>query len=455
MAEPRIQYTTTRDGVSIAYWKTGSGPPLVQLPGSLVAGMTGVFAAEVERWRDRLAERNTVVRYDHRGFGQSQHGVSAISLDTLVLDLEAVVEQLGQEPVALVGMARSGPVAIAYAARHPERVSHLVLFGTSARGETFFAGGGPRQQAMQTLAEEDWETYTELVAHETFGWDESVLARRYAAALREGNTREVVQAANDAIRRFDVTALLPGVRSPTLVLFRRQVTLPPPEESRLLASRIPGAQLVALEGDRLVPYIGDMESVLAAIEDFLARDERPKEAASPTLPSGTAIILFADIADSTALTERLGDTAFREKARELDAALRALIRECAGTPVEGPTLGDGVLAVFTSAREAIEAALTCGRAGNDAGLPLHLGLHAGDVTRETDPDGRSNVFGGAVNIASRIADESAPGETLVSGTVRDLARTSAGVLFEDRGERELKGVSEPVRLYEVRWREEG
>ena len=153
----------------------------------------------------------------------------------------------------------------------------------------------------------------------------------------------------------------------------------------------------------------------------------------------------ADIADSTALTERLGDAAFRDKARELDTALRAAIRDNAGTPIEGKLLGDGVLAVFTSARQAIEAALACGRAGDDDSLPLHLGLHAGDVIRE-----EGNVYGGAVNIASRISGLSAPGEVLVSETVRSLARTSAGVRFEDRGEQSLKGVGEPVRVWAVR-----
>jgi len=105
------------------------------------------------------------------------------------------------------------------------------------------------------------------------------------------------------------------------------------------------------------------------------------------------------------------------------------------------------MAVFTSARQAIEAALNCGRSGDEAGLTLHLGLHAGDVIREDN-----NVYGGAVNIASRISGLSAPGEVLVSETVRSLARTSAGVRFEDRGEQELKGVGEPVRVYEVGWR---
>jgi class 3 adenylate cyclase len=81
----------------------------------------------------------------------------------------------------------------------------------------------------------------------------------------------------------------------------------------------------------------------------------------------------------------------------------------------------------------------------DVALLLHIGIHAGDVIREAN-----NVYGGAVNIASRVASEAAAGETLVSATVRDLARTSAGVSFEDRGERELKGVGEPVRVFAVR-----
>src|SRR5436309_627834 len=149
--------------------------------------------------------------------------------------------------------------------------------------------------------------------------------------------------------------------------------------------------------------------------------------------------------DSTALTERLGDAAFRGKARDLDTTLRTLIRENAGTPIEGKLLGDGVLATFTSARQAIEAALSCGRSGDDAGLPLHLGLHAGDVIREDN-----NVYGGAVNIASRISGLSAPGEVLVSETVRSLARTSAGVSFEDRGEQALKGIGETVRVWAAR-----
>jgi class 3 adenylate cyclase len=207
-----------------------------------------------------------------------------------------------------------------------------------------------------------------------------------------------------------------------------------------LASGIPNAQLLHLAPE--APFANEQGT--RAVEEFLSDDQEPLETVKADIPHGTAVILFADIVESTALTERLGDAAFREKARDLDGALRTIIRENGGTPVEGKLLGDGVLAVFISARQAIEAALKCGAAGDDGGLPLHLGLHAGDVIEE---DG--NVFGGAVNIAARIAGESAAGELLVSATVRDLARTSAGVTFEDRGERSLKGVGEPVRVWAV------
>ena len=181
----------------------------------------------------------------------------------------------------------------------------------------------------------------------------------------------------------------------------------------------------------------DTDAILTAVESFLGGGE--------DLPSGMTAILFADIADSTALTERLGDAVFREKARDLDVVLRAVIRDHAGTPIEGKLLGDGVLAVFTSARQAIAAALACARSGDAAALPLHLGIHAGDVIREDN-----NVYGGAVNIASRISGLSAPGEVLVSDIVRGLARTSASVGFADMGEQELKGVGEKVRVWAVR-----
>ncbi len=162
-------------------------------------------------------------------------------------------------------------------------------------------------------------------------------------------------------------------------------------------------------------------------------------------PEGTVTILFADIADSTKLTEQLTDAVFRAQARLLEESLRSVISKSDGKIVEGKLLGDGVLVVFKSARNAIECALRCNDASYKTDLRLHIGLHAGDVIREGN-----NVYGGAVNIASRISDISAPGEIVVSETVRSLARTSTKVSFEDKGLHNFKGVSDPHRVFAVR-----
>lgn len=125
--------------------------------------------------------------------------------------------------------------------------------------------------------------------------------------------------------------------------------------------------------------------------------------------------------------EQMGDNAFRNRSRDLDIILRSIIRQHSGIPIEGKLLGDGVLSVFTSGRDALAAALACAVAGANAALPLHVGVHAGDIIRERD-----NVYGTAVNIAARISSASAPGEVLVADVVRSLARRSAGVEFEYR-----------------------
>jgi len=436
--EPRIQYAKASDGVNIAYWTLGEGPPLVQM-WSIPFGHSQLEwqIPEVRRLYERLARNTTLVGFDSRGTGLSDRSVTEFSLDALVLDLEAVVDRLGLARFALGGAINSGPVAVAYAARHPQRVSHLFLWCSWARGAEAL-----RRSPLFEMLETDWEMYTETAAYLALGWSHGEQAHRFAAFMRESIAQEAAVAFHRALARFEVSSLLPQVTSPTLVLHRRQLRWPELALSRELASSIPNAQLVLLEGESLAPYLGDMEAMVGAMEEVLAEKAPNVEAA--TLPSGMTAILFADIVDSTALTERLGDATFRAKARDLDGALRALIREHAGTPIEGKLLGDGVLAVFTSARQAIEAALACGRAGDDADLPLHLGLHAGDVIRE-----ENNVYGGAVNIASRISGLSAPGEVLVSETVRSLARTSAGVRFEDRGEQALKGVGETVRVWAV------
>lgn len=178
-----------------------------------------------------------------------------------------------------------------------------------------------------------------------------------------------------------------------------------------------------------------------ALMTRLSGDAAP---APPVVGAETAVILFTDIADSTALTERLGDAAYVAKAGEFERTVRQAVRDCNGEDIEGVTLGDGVLAVFSSGTQAIDGAIRAHECAREAGFRLHVGIHAGDVLRTG-----SAVHGGAVNIAARVCDAAPPGETLVSDTVRSLARSSTSVQFVDRGLHQFKGVSDPHHVFAV------
>ncbi len=244
--EPHIQYAQTKDGVSIAYSTLGEGMPFVHMPHPFPHLQLDWEMPELRSWYERLAEKRMLVRYDPRGTGLSDRDVTEFSLDTGVRDMEAVVDRLGLERFALWAPVVSGPAGIAYAVRHPERVSHLILWNSGAR--TTDVMGGPQAQALLQLANADWDVFTETAAHVWFGWSAGEQARRYAAVIRESMTQEALQASVPATLDRDVTELLPQVRSPTLVLHRRETPFPPVDTARGLASRIPNARLLLLEG---------------------------------------------------------------------------------------------------------------------------------------------------------------------------------------------------------------
>jgi class 3 adenylate cyclase len=445
--EPQIRYARTSDGVNIAYNVSGRGPALVSMPDGPWNHCELMWQPpEGRRWLEALGRRRTVICYDGRGSGLSERDVARFSVETMVLDLEAVVSEVGLDRFAIFAITAAAAPAITYAVSHSQNVSHLMLWHCAARSTEWMTA--PQNRALGQLPAADWVLFTETAARFALGFAQDEAAQGVAGVLRACVTPETMLNMYDAIQQFDVAHLLPAITAPTLVLHRRDFRWTPLAAARELAASIPGARLIVFEGSGGAPFVENTEAVVAAIDEFMGLG-KGSEPARPGVDAGTAaalvaVILFADVVDSTGLTERLGDAAFRDKARDLDAALRAIIRDSAGTPIEGKLLGDGVLATFTSARQAIEAALACGRAGDEGGLPLHLGLHAGDVIRE-----EGNVFGGAVNVAARISGLSAPGEVLVSDIVRELARTSAGVAFEDAGERLLKGVGEPVRVWTV------
>jgi DNA-binding CsgD family transcriptional regulator len=265
--EPRIRYARSADGANIAFWTLGEGAPYVvpDLPFSHIQlewQMPGW-----RRWYERLAEKRMLVRYDGRGTGLSERKVSDYSLDAHVLDLQAVVDRLGLQVFALCGSSAAWPIVATYAIRNPQTVSHLVLWCPLEPQASL----GTRNEAIRMLREGDWEIYTESTAHAAFGWSTAEDGKRWAAYLRECVTAESARAIYGVLAAHAVTTALSQVKTPTLILHRReQAMLAGVDVAKGLASRIPDARLVLLEGASVVPWLGDMETALSAIDEFLS-----------------------------------------------------------------------------------------------------------------------------------------------------------------------------------------
>jgi class 3 adenylate cyclase len=447
--EPRIQYAQTADGVSVAFWTQGEGTPFVEMPPTPFSHLQLEWQIpEFRRWFERLGHKRRLVRYDSRGTGLSQREPIDFSLDASVMDLEAVVDRLGLARFAVLAPANAGPAGIAYASRHPDRVSHLILWCTYAQGADFFDSS--QAQALRAVVDRDWPLFTEAAARERMGWSEGQPALRFAALIREAITQEAQKVLMDTRREVDVRPLLPKIKLPTLVLHRREFPWVDVSTARELASRIPDAQFVLLEGRSLAPYLGDTESVLSAIAEFLGEGESPA-LAKALAAEGVHTILFTDVEGSTALTQRLGDARARELLREHERIVRESLRSHGGSEVK--TMGDGFMTSFSSATRALECAIAMQRAfaahneSADEPIRVRVGLNAGEPIAE-----EKDLYGTAVNLAARIAAKAKGGEILASDVVRGLV-AGKDFPFADRGRRKLRGFEEPVRLFEVRWQD--
>lgn len=261
--EQQIHFCTTHDGVRIAYATVGAGPPLVKAANWL-SHLEFDWRSPV--WRHLLAEfarDHTFIRYDERGNGLSDWKVADLSFDAWVEDLESVVEAAGVDRFPLLGISQGGAVAIAYAVRHPEKVSHLILYGAYARGwaKRESAEEIEQRQAQLTLVRLGWgkdnpafrQLWTTLYAPDATPEQ----AQSFNDLQRVSTSPENAVALLNVMGNIDVVDLLPQVKVPTLVLHCRDEAGVPFEEGRLIASSIPDARFVPLEGRNHLLLEGD------------------------------------------------------------------------------------------------------------------------------------------------------------------------------------------------------
>ncbi len=445
--ERQVRYCTTEDGVRIAYCVEGRGPTLVICPYFFES-----FASDddVVPWRDLMQEIGAgrhVVRYDMRGTGLSQRDGVEVSHAGSVRDLEAVVKATGLERFDLLSWVVTGPVAIEYTTRHPRSVDRMILYSTFTRTDEIMPADALR--GLAALSRTNWEMASQTLMDISLRQEAPELALQMVEIFRQTVSGEVI--ARYIELDFDVTEILPSVKAPTLILHRVNDSGMPFATSRKLASLIPNARLAPLKGSVNYPALGDRQSVLDAIAAFLREGEpAPPE---PEAPGAFRTVLFTDVEGSTALTQRLGDARARELLREHERMVREALKAHGGSEVK--TMGDGFMASFSSATKALECAIAMQRAFSEHNesaqepIKVRVGLNAGEPIAEED-----DLFGTVVNLAARICAHAEAGQILAPIVVRELA-AGKQFMFADLGETELRGFEDPVRLYDLRWREAG
>jgi DNA-binding CsgD family transcriptional regulator/pimeloyl-ACP methyl ester carboxylesterase len=237
---------------------------------------------------ESLATGLQLVRYDCRGAGLSDREIIDYSVDAHVEDVLAVADRLGLRRFALLGFGHSGLAAITLAAQHPDRVSHLVLWCAYPRGADY--GRGPNVQVSRSLMDQNWEFWTKTEGYRLSEWEGGETSRWFTEWVRESVNAAGIKAGINALRKVDVTALLPKVRAPSLVLHRTGLAAITAEMAKKMASTIPGGRLLLLDGPWIVPYLGPGgEEIAAIIRDFVVETPRPSSAAGRERPPAVAL----------------------------------------------------------------------------------------------------------------------------------------------------------------------
>ena len=436
MSPPRTRYARNGD-VHIAYQVFGDGPiDLLHVPQSF--SMTEMLweHPRVRRFFERLGGFARVITFDRRESGMSDRLGHPPSLEETMDDVVAVLDAAGSERAGIVALLEGGPMAMMFAATHPERVGALVLYSSFARttaapGYEWAPSVEDRRERMHQL-NSNWgdgriiEGMAPSMAGDTSlrGW----IGRLQRQSMSPG-AAEALSRVNEGL---DLRPILPSIRVPTLVLHRGDAI--DPRHSQVLAELIPDAKLKHLPGEDTLPFAGDTDAVIDEIQEFLTGARGSSE------PDRVlATVLMSDICRSTEVASEMGDRRWRDVLDAHHDGAARTVRAFSGRLIK--SMGDGILATFDGPARAIRAGAQLVKDARSLGLDLRVGVHTGEIELMGD-----DVGGMAVHIAARVMAHAQPSEVLVSSTVHDLV-VGSRLAFEDRGTHELRGVPGEWRLW--------
>ncbi len=442
MSAPQTKYTKS-GGVHIAYQVVGDGPiDLVLVHGWVSHLELNWDEPSIARFLERLAGFSRLILFDKRGTGLSDR-VAESDLPTLeqrMEDVHAVLNAVGSQRAALLGISEGGPMCALFAATYPERTTAIAMCGSYARWmhdeDCTWAPTREQHEAAFAAYERAWGTPIGFKTIAPTASADERFRNWWARYLRMGASPGAGVALYRMNVEIDIRSLLPSIRVPTLLLHRSGDRLISIECSRYMAQRIPNAKLVELPGDDHLVYLGDTETVLAEVEEFLT-GVRPAAVHDTTL----ATVLFVDVAGSTEMAVALGDARWRDLLNRFQQTLRQELERHRGNLID--TAGDGAFASFDGPARAIRCACAIRDRVASLGIAVRAGLHTGECQIAG-----GKLAGVAVHIGARVAASAQPGEVVISSTVKDLVAGS-GLRFSDSGVHTLKGVPGEWRLFSV------
>jgi class 3 adenylate cyclase len=435
-----VHYARSGD-LRIAHATFGNGPvDFVFVPG---------FVSHLENWWEanasarffrRIASFSRLIMFDKRGTGMSDPFVGVPTLEDRIDDVRAVMDAVDSTSAFMCGLSEGGPMSILFSATYPDRTRGLILIGSNVRLlEAPDWPYGWSRERLQGLLEEVSENWGQgglmNLFLPSFVGDERA-KRLWTRYQRMGGSPGTARALMEANMLIDVRPVLSHVQVPTLVIHRTDERVVSVGNARYAAEHIPGARLLEQPGEDHLPWLGDTDGMLDAIEEFVT-GSRHRVDADRIL----AAVLFTDIVDSTRRAADAGDRRWRGLLDAHDEISVSEVERFGGRRVK--TTGDGMLALFDGPARGVRCAEAVRDAVGQLGIEIRAGLHVGECELRGD-----DVGGLAVHIAARVAGLASPGEILVSRTVRDLVAGS-GLRFAERGEHELKGVPERWPLYVV------